>query len=42
MAGNLLLGLGSAISDIWEKIGLDKSTGSEALIPMMILVFGDF
>ena len=36
MAGNLLLGLGSAISDIWEKIGLDKSTGSEALIPMMI------
>ena len=36
MAGNLLLGLGSAISDIWEKIGLDRSIGSKSLIPMMI------
>jgi len=33
---NLLLGLGSAISDIWEKIGLDRSIGSKSLIPMMI------
>ena len=36
MAGNLLLGLASAISDIWSEIGLDRKSGAQSLIPMMI------
>jgi len=36
MAGNLLLGMASSVADIWQKIGLSREDGVQALIPMMI------